>query len=174
MDYWALLSIALRALLRNKIRSLLTVLGITIGIAAVICVVAIGNAGQKRVEQQLNDLGDNFVWLEAGSRAVNGVYTGTHALPTLTVADAIAIKNQVPLIKKVSPNIDDPIQVIYANTNWYTTYRGVSPDFFSIERWAVEEGAIFSDDDVERASDVCVIGRTVRERLFGAADPIGK
>lgn len=81
MDYAALVSIALRALLRNKIRSLLTVLGITIGIAAVICVVAIGNAGQKRVEQQLNNLGDNFVWIEAGSRAVNGVYTGTHALP---------------------------------------------------------------------------------------------
>jgi putative ABC transport system permease protein len=174
MDYAALVSIALRALLRNKIRSLLTVLGITIGIAAVICVVAIGNAGQKRVEQQLNNLGDNFVWVEAGSRAVNGVYTGTHALPTLTVADAIAIKNQVPLIKKVSPNVDDPIQVIYGNTNWYTTYRGVAPDYFSIARWGIEEGAIFSDDDVDRASDVCVIGRSVRERLFGAVDPIGK
>jgi putative ABC transport system permease protein len=174
MDYGALLSIALRALLRNKIRSLLTVLGITIGIAAVICVVAIGNAGQKKVEQQLNNLGDNFVWIEAGGRAVNGVYTGEHALPTLTMEDAIAIKNQVPLIKRVSPNIDDPIQVIYGNLNWYTTYRGVSPEFFSIARWSVEKGAIFSDDDVERAAGVCVIGRTVRERLFGAQDPIGK
>ena len=174
MDYGTLLSIALRALLRNKIRSLLTVLGIMIGIAAVICVVAIGNAGQKRVEQQLNNLGDNYVWIEAGGRAVNGVFTGTHALPTLTAADAAAILRQVPLIKKVSPNVDDPVQVIYGNQNWYTRYRGVTPDFFSIQRWTIDRGAIFSDDDVERADGVCVLGRSVQERLFGPEDPIGK
>jgi putative ABC transport system permease protein len=110
----------------HKTRSLLTVLGITIGISAVICVVAIGDSGQRRIEEQLNNLGDNFVWIEAGGRAINGVETGTHALPTSTMADAIAIKNQVPQIKKVSPNIDDPVQVIYGNQNWYTTYRGVS------------------------------------------------
>jgi len=174
MDYAALLSIALRALLRNRIRSLLTVLGITIGIAAVICVVAIGNAGQKRVEEQLNNLGDNYVWIEAGGRTVSGVQTGSHALPTLTVEDAIAIKRQVPLIKKVSPNVDDSIQAIYGNQNWYTRYRGVSPEFFSIQRWSIEQGAIFSDDDVERSAGVCVIGRTVQDRLFGPEDPIGK
>jgi putative ABC transport system permease protein len=113
------------------------------------------------------------VWIEAGSRAVNGVYTGENALPTLTMEDAVAIKQQVPLIKKVSPNIDDPIQVIYGNENWYTTYR-VSPDFFSIQRWSIERGAIFSDEDVGRAAGVCVIGRSVQERLFGPEDPIGK
>jgi len=86
-------------------RSILTVLGITIGIAAVICVVAIGNAGQARVQQQLNNLGDNFVWVEAGGRAVNGVRTGTHDTKTLVMADAVAIKNQVSLIKSVSPNL---------------------------------------------------------------------
>src|SRR6266567_3331740 len=111
MNRTALLQSALVALLRNKMRSVLTVLGITIGIAAVICVVAIGNAGQARVEQQLNNLGDNFVWIEAGGRAINGVRTGTHATPTLTVADAVAIKNQISLIKSVSPNVDDPVQV---------------------------------------------------------------
>jgi putative ABC transport system permease protein len=174
MDYAGLFSTSLRALLRNKTRSLLTVLGIMIGIAAVIGVVALGTAAQKRVEQHLNNLGDNFVWVEAGGRAVNGVYTGEHALPTLTVADAIAIKNQVPLIKRVSPNIDDPIQVIYGHQNWYTTYHGVSPEYFSIKRWDVDQGAFFTDDDVERSADVCVLGRTVRERLFGEEDPIGK
>jgi putative ABC transport system permease protein len=174
MSYSALLAVALRALTRNKTRSLLTVLGITIGIAAVIGVVALGTAAQKRVEQHLNNLGDNFVWIEAGGRAVNGVYTGEHALPTLTVADALAIRTQVPLIKKVSPNIDDPIQVIYGRQNWYTTYRGVSPDFFNIKRWFVDQGAFFSDQDVERSADVCVIGRSVRDRLFGGEDPIGK
>jgi putative ABC transport system permease protein len=174
LDSAALLGSALRALLRNKLRSLLTVLGITIGIAAVICVVAIGKAGQARVEQQLNNLGDNFVWIEAGGRAVNGVRTGPRGTKTLTVGDAVAIKNQLPLIKSVSANVDASIQIIYGNQNWFTTYRGVSPEYFDIKRWVVDQGAVFSQDDVERAADVCVVGRTVREQLFGVEDPIGK
>jgi putative ABC transport system permease protein len=108
VNYGALFRSAMVTLLRNKMRSILTVLGITIGIAAVICVVAIGNAGQARVQQHLNNLGDNFVWIEAGGRAVNGVRTGTHDTKTLVMADAVAIKNQVSLIKSVSPNVDDP------------------------------------------------------------------
>lgn len=174
MNYSAMFHSAIVALLRNKMRSTLTVLGITIGIAAVICVVAIGKAGQARVQQQLNNLGDNFVWIEAGGRSVNGVRTGTHDTITLTVADAIAIKNQVPLIKAVSPNVDDPIQVVYGNQNWHTSYRGVSPEYFDIKRWYVDQGAFFSQDDVDRAADVCVIGRTVRQQLFGVEDSIGK
>src|SRR5262252_11061348 len=174
MNYAALLRSALLALLRNKLRSLLTVLGITIGIAAVICVVAIGKAGQAQVEQQLNNLGDNFVWIEAGGRAVNGVRTDTHDTKTLVVSDAIAIKNQVSLIKSVSPNVDDPVHVVYGNQNWHTSYRGVSPEYFDIKRWYVDEGAFFSQDDVDHAADVCVIGRTVREQLFGVEDPVGK
>ena len=174
MNYSALLRSAVVALLRNKMRSVLTVLGITIGIAAVICVVAIGKAGQARVEQQLNNLGDNFVWIEAGGRAVNGVRTGTHGTKSLVFADAVAIKNQVSLIKSVSPNVDGNIQIIYANQNWYTRYRGVSPEYFEIARWYIDQGAAFSQDDVDRAADVCLIGRTVRDQLFGVEDPIGK
>src|SRR6266478_2129041 len=174
LNYMALLRLALVALLRNKMRSILTVLGITIGIAAVICVVAIGKAGQARVEQQLNNLGDNFVWVEAGGRAVNGVRTGTHDTKTLVMADAVAIKNQVSLIKSVSPNVDDPVQVVYGNQNWHTSYRGVSPEYFEIKRWYVDQGAIFSQEDVDRAADVCAIGRTVRDQLFGVDDPVGK
>ena len=174
MNRAGLLRSALVALLRNKMRSVLTVLGITIGIAAVICVVGIGRAGQAQVERQLNNLGDNFVWIEAGGRAVNGVRTGTHGTKTLTLGDAVAIKNQVSLIKTVSPNVDASVQVIYGNQNWFTTYRGVSPEFFDIKRWYVDQGAFFSQDDVDRAADVCVIGRTVREQLFGVEDPIGK
>jgi putative ABC transport system permease protein len=163
-----------RALLRNKMRSLLTILGVTIGIAAVICVVAIGKAGQARVEQQLRNLGDNFVWIEAGGRAVNGVRTGTRGTKSLVLADAVAIKNQIPLIKSVAPNVDSQVQVVYGNQNWYTTFRGVSPEFFEIRRWIIDRGAIFSEDDVERAAGVCAIGRTVRDQLFGGEDPIGK
>ncbi|MGB8473802.1 MAG: ABC transporter permease [Candidatus Acidiferrum sp.] len=174
MNYAALLRSAMVALLRNKMRSILTVLGITIGIAAVICVVAIGKAGQARVEEQLNNLGDNFVWIEAGGRAVNGVRTGTHGTSSLVMADAIAIKNQIPLIKSVSPNVDGSVQIIYANQNWFTRYRGVSPEYFDIKRWYIDQGAAFSQDDVDRAADVCVIGRTVRDQLFGVENPIGK
>src|SRR5437899_7523187 len=112
MNYFALLASSAFALLRNKMRSLLTVLGITIGIAAVICVVAIGKAGQAQVERQLNNLGDNFVWIEAGGRAVNGVRTGTHGTKTLVLSDAVAIKNQIELIKSVSPNVDGSITIL--------------------------------------------------------------
>jgi putative ABC transport system permease protein len=174
MNYEALFRSAVIALVRNKLRSALTVLGITIGIGAVICVVAIGKAGQAQVEQQLNNLGDNFVWIEEGGRAVNGVRTGSHGTTTLTYADAVAIKSQIPLIKSVSPNVDGPIQVIYSNQNWFTRYRGVSPEYFDIKRWPFIEGASFSQDDVDRAADVCVIGRTVRTQLFAGENPIGK
>ena len=109
-------------------RSVLTVLGITIGIAAVICVVAIGRAGQARVEQHLNNLGENFVWIEAGGRAINGVRMGPHDTKTLVMADAVAIKNQVSLIKSVSPNVDDSAQVIYGNQNWRTWFRLGPPE----------------------------------------------
>jgi putative ABC transport system permease protein len=172
--YIALLGAALAALFRNKMRSVLTVLGITIGIAAVICVVAIGKAGQAQVERQLSELGDNFVWIEAGGRAVNGRRTGAHSTKSLTVADAVALKQQMSLVKLVSPNVDGSVQVVYGNQNWYTGYRGVSPAYFDIKRWRLDQGAFFTQDDVERAAGVCVLGRTVQRQLFGAEDPVGK
>src|SRR5712692_11765877 len=101
-----LLSEAVRGLSRNKLRSALAALGITIGIAAVVCVVAIGRAGSDRLEEQLKSLGDNLVWVEAGSRAPNGVRTGSHGTNTLTMEDAEAILREVPLIKTASPHVD--------------------------------------------------------------------
>lgn len=174
MNYLAIIESAARALFGNKLRSALTVLGITIGIAAVICVVAIGEAGQAQVERQLNNLGDNLVWIEAGGRAVNGIRTGSDSSPTLTVADAMAIKDQVPLIRSVSPNLDDHVQMVYGRQNWFSTYHGVGPDYFDIRRWDIEEGAPFSQDDVASATGVCALGKTVRTELFGPEDPIGK
>jgi putative ABC transport system permease protein len=175
MNYLALLRSSVFALTRNKVRSLLTVLGITIGIAAVICVVAIGKAGQNEVQRQLENLGNNLVWIESGSKNVNGVRTGTRAAPTLTMGDAMAIASQAPLITSVSPELDDPIQVIYGNQNWFTTYRGVSPAYFDIKRLSVDRGALFTQDDVEHAAEVCVLGSTVRDQLFARDEnPIGK
>jgi putative ABC transport system permease protein len=165
---------SLRALFRNKMRSTLTVLGITIGIGAVICVIAIGQAGSEQVQKQLDNLGDNFVWIEAGSRAPNGIRTGSHGTKTLTADDGYAILKQVPLLKSMSPQVDANAQIIYSNRNWSTQYRGVSPDYMTIKRWDVTQGVPFTQDDVDRAAPVCVIGNTVKEQLFISENPIGK
>jgi putative ABC transport system permease protein len=174
MDLSSVFPVALNALSRNKLRTALTMLGITIGIAAVICTVAIGEGGSSRIREQLANLGDNFVWVEAGSRNLQGVRTGTGATKTLTARDAKAILETVPLIKSASPQVDSRIQAIHGNTNWNTTYRGVSPEYLSIRRWAVERGAGFTAQDVATSANVCVLGRTVAEELFGQEDPIGK
>lgn len=165
---------ATRALRRNKLRSSLTVLGITIGIAAVICVVAIGTAATNQFEEQLHNLGDNLVWVEAGGRTVSGIRTGARGTKTLVLSDADAILKEVPLIKAVSPNVDGHVQVVYANTNWSTHFRGVAPDYLPIRRWAIELGATFNQDDVERAADVCLLGHTVQKQLFEDENPLDK
>mgnify|MGYP005810092577 CR=1 FL=1 len=165
---------AIRALFRNKMRSTLTVLGITIGIGAVICVVAIGQAGSEQVQKQLDNLGDNFVWVEAGSRAPNGIRTGSHGTKSLTVEDATAIGKQIRLIKAVSPHVNARLQVVYGNRNWNTMYRGVSPEYLQIKRWDVVQGVPFTHDDVDRAASVCLIGKTLVDQLFVPENPIGK
>ena len=144
------------------------------GVGAFICVVAIGNAGSSSIEKQLQSLGDNFVWIEAGSRARNGVRFGARGDRTLILADATAIAEQVPLIKSMSPNADGSLQVVYEGENWATRFRGVTPAFLQIRRWNVRLGAFFTDADVDAAAPVCVLGQTVVDNLFGSEDPIGK
>ena len=169
-----MLPVALSALARNKLRTALTMLGITIGIAAVICTVAIGEGGSSRIREQLQNLGDNFVWVEAGSRNFQGVRTGTGTTNTLTARDMKAILEAVPSIKSASPQVDARLQVIYGNTNWNTVYRGVSPEYLSIRRWAIDRGAGFTAQDVATSANVCLLGRSLCEYLFGDEDPIGK
>jgi len=165
---------ALHALSRNWMRSLLTVLGIVVGVAAFICVVAIGKAGSSRIQDQLQALGDNFIWIEAGSRARNGVRAGARGTKTLVLGDAQAILDQVPLIKASVPNVDGTIQVIYEGQNWSTRYRGVTPEFLQVRRWNIRLGNFFSEGDVQNNAMVCVLGQTVVDYLFGANDPIDK
>jgi putative ABC transport system permease protein len=162
------------ALKRNWVRSVLTTLGISVGVGAFICVVAIGNAGSSSIEKQLQNLGDNFIWIEAGSRAKNGVRYGARADRTLILADATAIVQQVPLIKAMSPNVDGHLQVIYEGENWSTQFRGVTPEFLQIRRWDLRLGAFFTDADVDASAPVCVLGQTVVDNLFGSDNPIGK
>src|ERR1043166_1871187 len=165
---------AARSLTRHWIQSVLSVLGIAVGVAAFVCVVAIGNAGTSAVEDQLKNLGDNFVWIEAGSRSRNGIRNGARGTRSLVMGDAQAIVEQVPLIRRLSPNVDGRLQVIYGGENWYTQFRGVSPDFLQIRRWDLRLGEFFTQNDVDRASPVCVLGQTIVDNLFALDDPIGK
>ena len=164
----------MRALLRHKTRSALTTLGIMIGIAAVVLVVAVGEAGSAKAQAQLQGLGDNLVWVEAGARNINGVRNGAHGTTSLTLEDAEAIKREVPLIKRVSPQIDGGLQIIYGNRNWTTRWRGETPEYLAIKRWPVVLGGAFSDEDVAQSASKILVGETVRTQLFGAENPIGK
>ena len=170
MYFGTIIREALRALGRNRIRSVLTMLGIVMGVAAFICVVGVGNAGSSRVEDQLHKVGDNMIWVEAGSRARNGVRLGSRGTKTLVTGDARAVLDQVPGIKSASPNVDGRIQVVYGNLNWGTQYRGVSPDYFEIRKWDLARGADFTQDDVDHDAAVCVIGNTVATNLFEEED----
>lgn len=165
---------AMRALGRNKVRSGLAILGISVAVAAVICVVSIGRAGTDGALAELEKLGDNLVWVEAGARSVNGVRTGTHGMNTLTAKDAQAIRDEIPLIKAVSENADGRIQVIYGPQNWSTQFRGVSPEYREIKRWEIALGEFFDDGHVANAATVIVIGETVRRQVFGDASPLGE
>jgi putative ABC transport system permease protein len=165
---------AFKALLRNKARSILTMLGIIAGVGSFICVVGVGEAGSNRVEDQLHNVGDNLVWLEAGGRARNGVRVGSRGSKTLTLGDCRAVLDQVPGIKSASPNVDGHIQVVFGSANWGTQFRGVSPDYFEIRKWNIALGSPFIEEDVEQAATVCVIGETIASNLFGTANPIGE
>ena len=174
MNLKTILREAFIALNRNWIRSVLTILGIAVGVGSFICVIAIGNAGTSSIKDQLQSLGDNFIWIEAGSRARNGMRMGARGSRTLVLSDAHAIMEQVPLIKSMSPNVDGRIQVVYGGENWSTQFRGVTPEFVEIRRWTLRLGTFFTSADVEVDAPVCVLGQTVVENLFGEENPIGK
>jgi putative ABC transport system permease protein len=174
MGLIAILRVAMVALARNKMRSVLTMLGIIIGVAAVICSVGVGTGASNQIQQQIANLGDNMVWVEAGGRSVNGVRTGTKGTKTLVLADSKAIQQHIPGVTNVSPHVDTPIQVIYGNQNWYTQVRGVSPEYLGVRRWVIERGSSFSQEDVDHAASVCLLGHTIVDNLFGPEDALGK
>jgi putative ABC transport system permease protein len=174
LSYRDIFRMAFRALKRNRLRSTLTMLGITIAIAAVICTVAVGQGETQQIEDQLTALGVNMIWIEAGGRNVNGVRTGNGQTKTLTVDDAEAILAVVKGIVSVAPNVDGPMQAVYGNENWYTRFRGVSSEYFDIRNWHQERGALFTAMDSQHETNVCLLGTTVAETLFGSDDPLGK
>jgi putative ABC transport system permease protein len=165
---------AVRALARHKGRTVLTAFSIALGIAAVVWVVAIGKAGARRTEEQLAALGDGLVWVEAGSRNMGGVRTGSHAAVTLTAEDAEAILAEVPSIQSVSVQTQADLSVVSSNANWTTRWRGITPSFLDMWWWTIAEGAAFTDSDVEEAAPVVLLGQTVREKLFGDGEAVGQ
>ncbi|HXQ25883.1 MAG TPA: ABC transporter permease [Candidatus Acidoferrales bacterium] len=166
--------VALRALARNKLRTVLTMLGIIIGVGAVICTVAIGQGASEQVQQQIQSLGTNVIMVFTGSVNTGGVHMGSGANKTLTADDAQAILQHVPSVVAVSPMVGSMVQVVNGNQNWLTRANGSSQDFSQIRNWPVISGSFFSQRDVDMATDVCVIGKTVATQLFGDMDPVGE
>ena len=174
MELSAALRMAFRALSRNKMRTALTMLGVIIGVAAVICTVAIGEGASESIQTAISNMGANMVWIEAGGANLNGVRTGNGATKTLTLEDAQAIADQVPLVSHVTPNVDTRAQVVFSNQNWYTSLRGISPNYLYVRKVAVDRGTFFGQDEIDRAESVCVLGPTVANILFLHDDPIGQ
>ena len=173
MSALAALQLAVRALWRNKMRALLTALGVIIGVAAVITMVAIGAGAQKRIASQLDSMGTNNLTIRSGSMTHGGVRTGVGTTPTLMLADAEALR-ELPGIVAVAPNVRSSVQARFRGTNWGTSVDGVTPEFFSVRDWPLAEGELFTARDVAVAAPVCVIGQTVMRELFGLTPALGE
>ena len=169
----ATLKIAARALRRNKLRTLLTMLGMIIGVGAVIAMVSIGNGAKFRIEQQIASMGRNVILVWAGNFTRGGIHSGWGGAGTLTVDDAEAIQREIPGVVAVSPEVRTGSQIAAGNENWATTILGESADYFDIRQWPVIDGVSFTKQDVRSVSKVAVIGKTIADQLFPGEDPIG-
>jgi len=174
MRIWATIKIALRALRRNKLRTALTMLGIVIGVGAVIAMVGIGNGAKAQVEARIAALGQNVIQIFSGSINRGGVFTGFGGAGTLTVADALAIQSEVPGVAAVSPEVRSGAQLTAGENNWSSQIMGESTDYLIIRQWDIADGTMFTEADVRSAAKVCVLGQTTADRLFPNEDTAGK
>jgi putative ABC transport system permease protein len=171
-----IIRVAFRALVRNKMRAALTMLGIIIGVSAVIAMVSIGQGAQASVQAQIEGIGTNLLFVSAGAQNVGGVRSGTgdSGTNTLTVEDLDAIKREVPSVSMVTPSVNARSQLVSGNANWNTSVTGVSEQYPDVRKWTIQSGAFFTDADVRSAARVIVIGQTVGDNLFPGADPVGQ
>jgi putative ABC transport system permease protein len=174
MDLGSTLRMAFRALARNKMRTALTMLGIIIGIGAVIALVGIGQGADQTVQQQIANLGSNMLFVSSGSMNMGGLRLGWGATKTLVREDVAAMLKECPAVAAAAPGTQTSAQVVFENDNWGTRITGTTPDYFDIRTWDFQSGAGFTDDDVNNASNVAVLGDTVRKNLFGSTEPAGK
>jgi putative ABC transport system permease protein len=166
--------IAIRAIRRNTMRSILTALGIIIGVGAVIAMVSVGNGAKEQVEGQIASLGQNVITVFPGSSTAGGMRGGWGTQSTLSPEDAIAIERDVNGVVAVSPEIRDRQQILANGLNWNTSVLGEGPDFVTIRAWPLAEGEMFTEADVRSIAKVCVVGKTVVDQLFPNTDPIGQ
>ncbi|MDF9834357.1 putative ABC transport system permease protein [Ereboglobus sp. PH5-5] len=174
MRIFSTIVIALRALRRNLMRSMLTALGMIIGVGAVITVVAMGSGTKAQVEAQIAGLGDNLITVIPGVLTTGGVRGGWSSASSLTIEDTIAIKQEIAGVTGTSPETRDRVQVIAGGLNWNTSAQGVSADYAAIRSWSVAEGDFFSEQDLRTNAKVCVIGKTVADQLYPGLDPVGQ
>jgi putative ABC transport system permease protein len=174
MKLTATVFIALRALRRNKLRSALTMLGIIIGVGAVIAMVAVGNGARAEVEATMASLGQNMILIYAGNFTTSGARGGWGNAGTLHISDAVSIIREVPGVVGVSPETRSGVQVAVGNQNWATTLLGESPEYFEMRQWPLISGAVFSEEDVRGVTKVAVLGKTPALMLFGEEDPVGQ
>jgi putative ABC transport system permease protein len=173
VSWSAALALALRALWRNKTRAMLTTLGVIIGVASVIAMVAIGTGAQQRIAEQLESMGTNSLVIRAGSVTHGGVRTGAGTTTSLTLDDAAAIAD-LPEVTSLAPSVQASAQARYRGANWGTAVQGVTPDYFRVRSWPLVAGEIFTETQVANAGQVCLLGQTVVRELFGLLDPIGE
>jgi len=168
------LKIAIKALQSNKMRSALTMLGVIIGVGAVIAMLAVGTGASQRISQQIQSIGSNLLIVMPGSTTSGGARMGAGTQPTLTLGDAMAIKKECPTVAYVGPSLSGVAQVVYGHTNWSTGIQGTTPDMLALRNWPVSGGRPFTEQDVKSATKVCLLGQTVVDNLFGSEDPVGK
>jgi len=176
MNIFVIFRIAFRALARNKMRSALTMLGIVIGVSAVIAMVSIGQGAQASVQEQIANVGTNLLFVGAGSQNVGGVRSGTGATNSnrLTVEDIEAIRREIPSVAMASPTVNTRAQLVFGNQNWNTQVQGVNEQFPQIKKWDVSSGEFFTEADVRTSARVIVLGQTVAESLYPGTDPVGQ
>jgi putative ABC transport system permease protein len=174
LQAWHTAFISLRALRRNKMRSTLTALGIIIGVASVVALVAVGNGAQVRIQQQVASLGQNLLTIFAASSRTGGVNSGLGTASTITLGDAAAIAREVQDVVAVSPEISSSAQAIANGRNWSTSVVGESEDYLRIRDWSLAAGWMFSERDVRTAAKVAVIGSKTAAELFGPLNPVGQ
>ena len=172
MNVGTALRSAWRALASNTLRSLLTMLGIIIGVAAVITMIAIGSGAQQRVEQQIKALGSNIILVLPGARTSGGVRLGAQTGQGISEDDAKAIMLEVPEVQAAAPSLRTGVQVVAANANWATSVYGTTPEYFEVRDWPIESGRLFDQTEVNGSAKVALIGQTVARELFGDADPV--
>lgn len=165
--------VALNSLTRNKIRSFLTMLGIIIGVGAVIAMMAVGTGAQENIKKQIASLGTNVILIFPGSFNQGGIRSGTGTSASITPEDLHAIQTQCPSIALATPSVRDGAQIVYQEQNWRANIIGVTPEYFTIRSWPVSSGQYFTDVDVRGATKVCVIGQTIVDNLFKGEDPVG-